>query len=112
MVVCLHAEPDRPRVLPRARVSPDDAPPSTAFLSALESPPFVHKSPSRDRACNESNSAESGGQGSGQAETPPAGMQEANTPEAVSDAHHGLITTLVEAFGVLSAADSTDNRER
>ncbi|CAM9143892.1 unnamed protein product [Scytosiphon promiscuus] len=102
VIVCLHSEPDTPRVLPRGRVSPDSAPLATPFLSSLKSPPYQPQSPSRV-----------GGTGlSAAAEAAVAAAKELGTPGLVPYVPQGLVEPLVEAFGVLSAADASDKRAR
>lgn len=98
----MHSEPDRPRVLPRARVSPDSAPPPPAFLSALKTPPFNLQSPMRG----------GGRELSAAAEAAVAGAREEGIEGLVPYIPPGLVENLVEAFGALSAADATDKRER
>lgn len=101
VVVCLHSEPDSPFVLPRTRVSPDTAPLPPAFLSALKTPPFNAPSPMR-----------SGREFSPVAEAAIAAAQEEGKPGLIKYVPDGLVGPIVDAFGVLSAADATDKRER
>ncbi|CAM9280265.1 unnamed protein product, partial [Ectocarpus sp. 13 AM-2016] len=101
VIVCLHSEPENPRVLPRGRVSPDSAPLPPSFLSALESPPFNLQSPPTG-----------GGKLSAAAEAAVATAREEGTPGLIPFVPQGLVKPLVEAFGVLSAADATDKRVR
>ncbi|CAN0118223.1 unnamed protein product, partial [Ectocarpus sp. 12 AP-2014] len=101
VIVCLHSEPENPRVLPRGRVSPDSAPLPPSFLAALESPPFNLQSPPRG-----------GGKLSAAAEAAVATAREEGIPGLIPFVPQGLVKPLVEAFGVLSAADATDKRVR
>lgn len=102
MIVCLHSEPDTPRVLPRGRVSPDSTAPSASFLSALKSPPLNLQSPSRGGSRELSAAAEAA----------VAAARAEGTPGLVPYVPEGLVKPLVEAFGVLSAADAADKRVR
>lgn len=101
VIVCLHSEPGSPRVLPRGRVSPDSAEHPTAFLAALETPPMNPQSPSAR-----------GKQLSAAAEAAVAAARKKGTPGLVPFVPECLAGTLVEAFGVLAAADATDKRDR
>ena len=105
MIVCIHSEPDIPRVLPRARVSPDAAAPSASFLSALKSPPFNLQSPLRPGGGREQ-------QLSAAAEAAVAAAREEGAPGLIPYVPEGLVEPLVGAFGVLSAADASDKRPR
>lgn len=82
-------------------MSPDSAPLPPSFLSALESPPFNLQSPPRG-----------GGKLSAAAEAAVATAREEGTPGLIPYVPQGLVKPLVEAFGVLSAADATDKRVR
>lgn len=112
MLLCLDSEPDRPGVLPRARVSPDSAPPSAAFLSALETPPFALQSPPRNGLKKDDTGADSSDREPEQAEAVGASTRGAWAPRMSPSMQQHLVETLVEAFGVLSAADAADRRER
>lgn len=101
VIVCLHSEPDSPRVLPRGRVSPDSAEHPAAFLAALENPPMNPQSPSGR-----------GKELSAAAEAAVAAARKKGTPGLVPYVPECLAGTLVEAFGVLAAADATDKRDR
>lgn len=101
VIVCLHSEPDSPRVLPRGRVSPDSAEHPAAFLAALETPPMNPQSPSGR-----------GKELSAAAEAAVAAARKKGTPGLVPYVPECLAGTLVEAFGVLAAADATDKRDR
>lgn len=101
VIVCLHSEPDSPRVLPRGRVSPDSAEHPAAFLAALETPPMNPQSPSGR-----------GKELSAAAEAAVAAARKKGTPGLVPYVPECLAGTLVEAFGVLAAADATDKRNR
>lgn len=103
VIVCIHSEPDTPRVLPRARVSPDTAAPPASFLSALKSPPFNLQSPLRPGAARELSAA---------AEAAVEAAREEGAPGLIPYVPEGLVEPLVEAFGVLSAADASDKRPR
>lgn len=101
VVVCLHSEPEKPRVLPRGRLSPETAPLPANFLSALETPPFNLQSPRRE-----------GRRLSAAAEASVAAAKMEGRAGIVPYVPEGLIGTLVEAFSVLSAADASDKREK
>lgn len=101
VIVCLHSEPGSPRVLPRGRVSPDSAEHPAAFLAALETPPTNPQSP-----------LGRGKELSAAAEAAVAAARKKGTPGLVPYVPEGLAGTLVEAFGVLAAANATDKRDR
>lgn len=101
VIICLHSEPGTPRVLPRGRVSPDSAQHPASFLAALETPPVNPQSPSvREKELSPA------------AEAAVAAARNKGTPGLVPYVPECLAGTLVEAFGVLSAADATDKRDR
>eukprot|EP00752_Nemacystus_decipiens_P002251 g2132.t2 len=104
VIVCIHSEPDTPRVLPRARVSPDAAAPPASFLSALKSPPFNLQSPLRHGGREQQLSAA--------AQAAVAAAREEGAPGLIPYVPEGLVEPLVDAFGVLSAADASDKRPR
>lgn len=114
MVVCLHSEPERPRVLPRGRVSLANAPLPSAFLSALKTPPGALSSPlARSHMSSASVSSLGSSDGmSAAAQAAVAAMTAAGTPGLVPYVSQDLISILVEAFGVLSSVDATDKRSK
>lgn len=114
MVVGLHSEPDRPRVLPRGRVSLADAPLPNAFLSALKTPPVALSSPLARSQMSSASVSSLGGLGgmSAEAQDAVAAATAAGTPGLVPYIPQDLVSTLVEAFGVLSSADATDKRPK
>lgn len=119
MIVCQHSEPEHPRTLPRGRVSPSDAPLPPAFLSALKTPPVAKlPSPLRGAPDNTPSTSSVGLPGvlddglSAEAHAAVLAAREKGTPGLVPFVPRGLIDVLVEAFGVLSSADTRDKRAR